>query len=187
MFRQSDPGKNGPAGQTADTASRQHPEPLVGVTSIAKNRRGRESKYPYWWRGHLPIRDGGQRCGTPTYRGHGAEQNQPPNQVSQGEGAPRQLGIDFAMDHGRRGCRGSSAGDSEPPQNDTPVGCWHLSNSGGGSFQNPPTRPFGCVHNIAHLGLPRQGAGSQGGRSDGCFGQCFAPVGAGAIRRDSAE
>ena len=77
----------------ADTASRQHPEPLVGVTSIAKNRRGRESKYPYWWRGHLPIRDGGQRCGTPNCRCHGARQNQPPNQVNQCEAPLGKLAV----------------------------------------------------------------------------------------------
>ena len=85
------------------------------------------------------------------------------------------------------GDRRTSAGDSQPPQNVAPVGCWHLRNAGGWNFQNPPARPFGCVHNIAHLGLPRQGAGSQGGRSEGCVGQCFAPAGAGASWRDGAE
>ncbi len=65
--------------------SRQRREPVAGATSSAKSQRGRESKYPYWWRGHLPTRGCGQRCGTPTYRCHGARQNQPPNQVNQGE------------------------------------------------------------------------------------------------------
>ncbi len=57
----------------------------MGAMRSAKSQRGRESKYRYWWRGHLPTQEDGQRCGTPTWRCHGARQNQPPNQVNQGE------------------------------------------------------------------------------------------------------
>ena len=187
MLRQPDRGKNGPAWQTVGTASRRHREPLARATSSAKSLRGRERKYPYWWRGHRPTRASGQRCGTPTCLCHGARQNHPPNQVSQGEAPLGNLVFTppCIMD-------GRAAGEV-PPVIRNRLGtsrrsrCRPLTNASGGSFQNPPTRPFGCLHNIAHLGLPRQGAGSQDGRSDGCVGQCFAPAGAGAIRRDGAE
>ena len=89
--------------------------------------------------------------------------------------APRQLGIYSVMYHGRQGCRGSSTGDPEPSRTIVPTGHCYLANASGVSIRNRLSRPSGCVHNIAHLGLPRQGAGSQGGRSEGCFGQCFAP------------
>ena len=85
VFSQPDPGRNGPAWQAADMPSRQHGSPMAGATSSAKSQRGRESKYRYWWRGHLPTRDGGQRCGTPTCRCHGAYQNQSRSRASRCE------------------------------------------------------------------------------------------------------
>ena len=114
------------AARKLTAASRHRREPLARATSSAKSLRGRERKYPSWWRGHLPTRDGAQRFGTRPCRCHRARQNHPP-------------------------------------------------------------RRSGCANNIAHLGPPRQGAGSQGGQSEVCFGQCFVPVGAGAIRRDGAK
>jgi len=35
--------------------------------------------------------------------------------------------------------------------------------AGGGNFQNPPTRPFGCLHNIVHLGFHVRGREAKAG------------------------
>ena len=118
---------------------------------------------------------------------HGACQNQPPSQSH--PGGKRLL----AAWHLHRqvpwasGVQERFNGDSQQPRNVARIGSWHLPNASGGSFQI-----LLLVHPVvpttqSALAFHVRGAGSQGGRSEGCFGQCFAPAGAGAIRCDGAE